>query len=545
MNVAQDALPNVEGTLWENLSPWGMSDRGVLECTSVDLEELQRQWQIAMAPPAIARPPVRRYRGAIQDYKLLQMLMISVKSSRLTPELVTRALTEDFDLLNREQAMALGADSNSLARLVTSTDAGAQLRAFVQMNGVAALEPEEAVLWAIENVPAGGLLAEFAWTRLSLQDEVSMVTESLERTTSVVQDIGCSLALRTLLQTTLVVANTLSQQGHAGYKVKFFLELSNRRLSAEGSSILAIVARSLEVTHERRCRLRFLRMLAVGRSPIPHSSMRRVWSYLDDLQESPWDAVPLLHRCQGCRFDELQDLLQVELWTVKGLQRRLLQYQNVRQPTTSSRQVPIHRQIEELTDAVDRAEWKLNTLQGELREASRRVVTLLGSPLPRGGTNAAQGNAQLTTARDALQSLSVLGSRLQGEMNKIVRRRGIQDAGPYQRGGRWGTWERVDTDGMVLQATSDLDLLRALRRFPLPHDNAAATNAPTTGANSGETEKTVQSIDRHHHLMHGGQDGEYRRDPESGRWVPVGATAAMVARDRGDRGAVAGWFATY
>mmetsp|Transcript_67538 Transcript_67538/g.119884 ORF Transcript_67538/g.119884 Transcript_67538/m.119884 type:complete len:745 (-) Transcript_67538:259-2493(-) len=42
------------------------------------------------------------------------------------------------------------------------------------------------------------------------------------------------------------------------------------------------------------------------------------------------------------------------------------------------------------------------------------------------------------------------------------------------------------------------------------------------------------------HMLHGGQDGEYRRDPETGKWIPLGATASMVARDRENHAAISG-----
>mmetsp|Transcript_137428 Transcript_137428/g.238916 ORF Transcript_137428/g.238916 Transcript_137428/m.238916 type:complete len:877 (+) Transcript_137428:113-2743(+) len=524
---------NCEGTYWQNLSPWEAHSPEVLECTSVDTDELLRQWQIAMAAPAV-HAPVWVPRGAINDQSSLRHLQLMVKSRGLTPEIVTRGLTEDFEALNVDQAFTL----DCIGRQFFDVWIG-QIRAFVQMRGVDALLPEEAVLWAMETSPAGRHMADFAFQYFTLQTEVASVTDKIDKIIGLLQELESSRVLRTLLQTVLIIVNTMSQEEHKAFSLSELSFVTDARLSQRASTLGKLIAENLEVTHMRRERLRFFRMLAVGRVPIANSARRRVWSYLDDLKESPWDVVPLLQRCREfLRLDQFQELLQNDLWDVERLQRNLGRFlRNERQVTDLRRcAARIQEQVQGLTVSADAAQLRLDRFKAELEAAVSHFGALF-----MGGNRGGNSNARrFEDARGLLRGLVDFGSRLELEMVQIEKRRLAQRGHVANRDG----WPVVDTNYYVKHVTMDLDLRRSLHAPPVPRNKlqVAAASKSTEAAAAAVKKSDAKPFA---HILHGGQDGEYRRDLETGKWIPIGATAAMVARDRGDRGAVAGFFSTY
>mmetsp|Transcript_83429 Transcript_83429/g.152619 ORF Transcript_83429/g.152619 Transcript_83429/m.152619 type:complete len:730 (-) Transcript_83429:43-2232(-) len=524
---------NCEGTYWQNLSPWEAHSPEVLECTSVDTDELLRQWQIAMAAPAV-HAPVWVPRGAINDQSSLRHLQLMVKSRGLTPEIVTRGLTEDFEALNVDQAFTL----DCIGRQCFDVWVG-QIRAFVQMRGVDALLPEEAVLWAMETSPAGRHMADFAFQYFTLQTEVASVTDKIDKIIGLLQELESSRVLRTLLQTVLIIVNTMSQEEHKAFSLSELSFVTDARLSQRASTLGKLIAENLEVTHMRRERLRFFRMLAVGRVPIANSARRRVWSYLDDLKESPWDVVPLLQRCREfLRLDQFQELLQNDLWDVERLQRNLGRFlRNERQVTDLRRcAARIQEQVQGLTVSADAAQLRLDRFKAELEAAVSHFGALF-----MGGNRGGNSNARrFEDARGLLRGLVDFGSRLELEMVQIEKRRLAQRGHVANRDG----WPVVDTNYYVKHVTMDLDLRRSLHAPPVPRNKlqVAAASKSTEAAAAAVKKSDAKPFA---HILHGGQDGEYRRDLETGKWIPIGATAAMVARDRGDRGAVAGFFSTY
>jgi hypothetical protein len=519
--------PWPQGSIWDSLRIWDAESPAVLEGFQVNFDALIDQWTVPAHQPALpADEPDHPFGNSITYMNFL----ILVRSLRLTPDLVRHGLCENLDALSLEQTEALcGTVAAELA------ESGGLLHAYVHRNGIEALDnTPAAVLWAVSIIPMWQHLARFAKARHTLPESAAITLHAANELEALAADLGSSRPLRTVLQACLVVGNVLSQQGGARLRVDVLPGLRLRRLHANAPSLLRLIACDLQATHERRCRLRFLRMKAVGAVPIMSHAKKLVWQYLDDLHESPWDAVGLLKRCAKWDFKSHVDDLQSERRSCLQLLSSIQAYQRLAAPGAMPN---IEKQVENLATSSQEA-------ADDMQDCEQRLGVTASSLLDLFGGSARSGVFDVAT--EVLRDLGSFGKYLEIEMNSIARMRKHRSLAQWQRGARWGTWEPVVTDDIVLQKTQDPDIVRLLRN-PLSGDALSAVNAGSDALRvRADREAQRQTPEQKHaQLLHGGPDGEYRRCELTGRWLPIGYAAAVAERDYGERGATAGFFSTY
>jgi hypothetical protein len=445
----------------------------------------------------------------------MNQLEIAVRGTSLTPDLIRRGLNKNLDLLSEEQALAL----NDVVVPHHAATRG-RLHSIVQQDGAESLRDVEQVLWALEDIPQANRLAHFALIRRTLPESISSACEPVHALEDLMQELVSSRALKTLLQACLVSTNVLSQKGNPCLRIDMLPGLSFRRLQANAPSILTLVARSLQRQHDARCRLRFLRMMAVGATPVAEAARKCIWLYLDDLQESPWNVLETLERCKKRNLvDYMTNLQQEEL----PLRQSVDLVQNSRENfnlTYLTSQSCIPEQLASLSVSLQEAVGNVQACKISLPRIAQEVSEFFGAD--RGQMSAGH---KLDYATEVMQNLYCLGQRLEQEKQSIDRKR------RYERSWRQGgetcqKWTAVNTECIVMHRTNDPDLIRAGK------GDHASVHRPES------KQKIAQ-------LLHGGPDGEYRRCELTGTWVPVGFAAAVAERDRGSRGANAGFFVTY
>jgi len=381
----------------------------------------------------------------------------------------------------------------------------------------------------------------------ALEEDVADALRRAQEATDIAEELRASRPLRTVLQTILVVRNILGQQGCPGYTAKSLEHIYCERLPRHAPTtwdpvtglpvapaeswirentptVLLLVARMLEATHARRCRLRFMRMLAVGRFLKSGENICRItWSYLDDLHESPRDAVTLLRKCNMGICD--RDLAGMIVQHVRRLRR--LQAQELSWLREGTVEGLFADQIAELRVRVAEAIQAVEGCGERAAEAAAQFCHLAGE------TRAAQatGAACFDTAGAMLSSLRCLGQRLHVELAGVQeeesrRRLARQPASASSRaraGGRSRTWEPVDTSHLIL-ATRDPELIRELRGgrqgAAAPAPAPEGPRQPTQAKAKAEAKAKVTQPALFANLMHGGQEGQYRRDPVTGKWGP-------------------------
>jgi len=514
--------PYVDGSIWESLQPWQADSPAVLQGLQINFDALLDQWRVAPVQPVVlAQDDV--FFGFRSQFHQLQIIS---RSLRLTPDLVRRGLCEDLDVLSLEQAEALCWMKDLLGEV------RGFLHAHVQRVGAAELEPSMALMLAVDSVPMWAQLATFAKTRHTHADTMAFCLEPCADLQNLVEKLGSSRPLRTVLQACLVATNVMSQSGQSRLTPEDLQRLRGRKIFSNGTSVLTLVARDLQATHERRCRLRFLRMLAVGKAPVVAQLKKLVWVYLDDMQESPWDAVGLL---KSCNVPVCNSQLLVEKQEMAQVLGSIQRYQRLANPGSIhlgdrySQPLVVNQQLRDLASSLQQGMDELDGCQERLTTSANSIVGLFGR----------SANARVTlfeAATDSLQCLYQFGTYLEVEMHALAsaQKRGLG------RTGQWGHWQTVETDHIVLQTTRDLDLVRQMRNPSQDQPEAVpfARAAPDAVADQGPEMQHV-------HLLHGGPDGEYHRCEATGKWVPVGYAAAVAERDRGDRGATAGFFVTF
>ncbi|CAE8635893.1 unnamed protein product [Polarella glacialis] len=340
--------------------------------------------------------------------------------------------------------------------------------------------------------------------------------------------------MRTLLQAILACRNVLGQQGHEGYAIKTFTSISSQRLArhaptsfdpvtgavvtvplswihANNPSVLLLVAQMLESTHEYRCRLRFLRMLAVGRSvPERGNLCKLVWAYLDDLSESPRDVLPLLSGLSQsfCNRD-----LADEISSLAMKYRRFLAHDFVLLEQHQSHGGVFAHQIAALkarfADALDTCDQSCEALAN----SAVQICRLAGEPQ-------AFGAAAFDNTAAVLRSLNFVGSKLKEEMWAVQEKRRVTFSS-VQSGQRSirRRWKTVDTSSHLRMTTHDPDLIRQLRD-PRPHGAKKEDDVALASGTSEEAspEPVAPEQSTYCDLVHGGPAGVYNRDPASGRW---------------------------
>lgn len=528
-------LPSAEGTVWEGLDPWGRaeSDAGLLEGAAIDYDAVRLLWGPLPAPPTAPALRNAARRSALPS-KLAMNAEIAVKATGLTPPLVLRALTEDMDAITPQQAAVLSGELVPMAQ-----EAAAYLHAAVSRSGEESLNTAEAVIWAMHSVPMGITRARLVAQRHTLEQEVADLEGRAEAAEALVAALKACPALRTLMQTILAVRNVLMQEGNPGYELKSLDRLPNERLNrgapttfdatgrpvpvsldwirAQTPSVLTLVSRMLQSTHERRCRLRFMRMMAVGRLMSSDDLRKLTWSYLDDLQASPWDVLQTLEQCtDGCCCREAMEDMSRQQMHLRQLLVHDLRHLAPLLPVTGA----LAEQVEALRGGVSEGLARCEGSADRVAAAATALCRLSGNRRAESGAVA----ARLDAAGEALLSLRALGRRLGQEAAADRSRREKEAQERLQSMGSTGScraWTPVQTDAFLLYQTTDPDLIRQLRGLgarAAPRDPGPPPAAPGPRPDAAEGQEEEARPNRYVDLVHGGAEGSYVRDPGTGRW---------------------------
>lgn len=546
----EHVLSNAEGTMWEGLGLWCTTEaENILEGTVIDYAAISKLWEPMPAPPAPERNQ-RLVRRSLLPAEMSRQAEVAVKGAKLTPDLVRQALTEDMFAISGEQAHVLNAVLAPMAQ-----EASSLLQGAVTERGLASLSNSEAVLWAISGVSAAELRARLVAEQHELDADVAQVRDSVAKAELIVTMLKESRPMRSLLQMILVAKNVLGQAGHAGFQARSFDGISRERLRRQSSttfdpdtgevipvpsywinannpSVLILVAQMMESTYEYRCRLRFLRMFAVGRSGEnaglnDDNVLRNIWSYLDDLSESPRDVLPMLRSCRQSTCDrDLYDFIKSQC----SRYQLMLPYfeQLVQSMTAAETTGRFFNQLQELRARYLAAMDACENSSQELGQLARSLCEL-------GGERGAPGLHAFGGASDVLRSLNFLGQQLEEAMEAVQVKRAAEIATNRAVSGRPARrWQQVDTSH-TLWCTRDPDVIRQLKWVPAPTtlepDSQERSQAQQTPAAAvavaeavqvqgtrRETTSSLSHVDRMHSLMHSGPDGVYVRDPVSGSW---------------------------
>jgi len=509
-----NTMKSAEDTIWEGLDCWGANGTDVLEGTMLDFDRLQELWN-PVQPPVQPQPVM----NTALPVDFIRKAEVAVHSAKLTHELVHKALTMDISCVTSEQAYIL------YAQLVpVASESAAYIHMAVNRRGLDSLTATERVLWTIIQIPVAASRARIVAVQQDLDEDISHVQESIERLESVVMKLKQSRPLRTVLQTLLAVRNFLGQQGWAGYNVSSFDGVQMERIAPltaqmadqtwlreNNPSILVLVAERLQSTHIYRCRLRFLRMITVAKV-VPKDNLRKlVWSYLDDLQESPWDALSVLQDCSPT-------ICSRELYDKFGLMARHFE----RILTADLAAVGVEGLAGEPGNLFSR---QLQTLDVRLEHARNTCLDGCRS-LGTLAKQAARLGGETRNVRDifaaggaVLHSLKTFGIQLRKEMetiqfhHKALALKKWQDTGAQADSCR--KWPLVDTRHLCLMATHDLDIIRYLRSGVVSTQSSANAHQY---ASTARMQQTNRILAHYKDLVHGGIEGVYYRDPETGRW---------------------------
>lgn len=376
--------------------------------------------------------------------------------------------------------------------------------------------------------------------------------EWVDQAASVARQLGSSPSLRTVLQTILAARNILSQKGCPGYTASSLEHLSSERLprhapssvdpltgevvpvsltwiQEHNPSVLTLVSEMLIKTHEHRCRLRFLRMFAIGRLVSIDTLRRQIWSYLDDLHESPWDALALLGNCKRglCDRDRLDDMSGQAMKFRQILRQDFVHLQE----HTSFQNQAVNPHSAFSTQILQLQARFANALQ--ICDDAVEAMTDTAVHICRlGGNHAVLGTRSFEAAGDILQSMRYLGLTLREEMLKCQAKRCAR-AVAVLRSSRCHDkptvrWAPVDTRIHQLMVTVDTDLIRQFRaeggsKSDGPHGSGVQEMDAQGAGGEQENEKMKTKKEEEVHAafydaIHSGPEGVYRRDPLTGKW---------------------------
>eukprot|EP00930_Biecheleria_cincta_P049554 TRINITY_DN34753_c0_g1_i1.p1 TRINITY_DN34753_c0_g1~~TRINITY_DN34753_c0_g1_i1.p1 ORF type:complete len:662 (+),score=128.69 TRINITY_DN34753_c0_g1_i1:42-1988(+) len=541
----EHGLSNAQRTMWEGLGLWGTADaENILEGTVIDFAAISKLWEPMPAPPA-PESFQRSARRSVLPAEFSRQAEVAVKGAKLTADLVRQALTEDMLAISDEQAHILNAVLAPMAQ-----EASALLQGAVTERGISSLSNSEAVLWAISCISAAELRARLVAEQHELDADVAQVRNCVAKAESIVTMLKESRPVRSLLQMILVAKNVLGQAGHVGFQAKSFDGLSRERLrrhtptsfdpetgevipvpsywlNANNPSVIMLVAQMMESTHECRCRLRFLRMVAVGRAAAEaglsdDNVLQNIWSYLDDLSESPRDVLPMLSSCSQCACD--RDLFDYIRGQCSRYQLMLPYFEQLERSMTAAETTGrFFHQLQELRGRYTAAMHVCENSSQELGEVARNLCEL-------GGERGSAGLLAFGGSSDVLRSLRFLGQQLAEAMEVVQVKRAAELAAQRAVSGRpVRRWQRVDTSH-TLWCTRDPEVIRQLKLAPAlateeleSQEHRQGQQAPATAAalveadqEQGAREGTTSSF--HVNLMHSGPDGVYVRDPVSGSW---------------------------
>jgi len=532
-------LSGISGTLWEGMDPWNLEPS--LTC-HIDLQRLQEQWA---APPPRPAPPAatRAARESLLPSRMAENVLIAMRGLHLTPELIRRALMQDLDLLTGEQVLGLAREILPLLAEVLHS-----LRAAVAQHGPASLQPAEALLWSIAALPSGMERVRLAALRISLPEEVAAVEAHVAKAAVVVQRLQDCAALRSLMHAILVIRNILAQQQCAAFPLEALaasMDQERVRRPAGGQansreawfrhhhpSTMRLVAEVVADAHARECRLRFFRIVAVGRILKPNSARKLVWEYLDDLKDGTLEVFPLLASCSTKFFDDgaFSEFRAVKR-QVGVLQSKLVEVQSV--VDEHAQNTALSGQLAELNVCMTEAQRSLAEGIEELDVLAEQVCDFVGEEMK------GQRTYWENSASGAMMGFQHLGALLHDELKAVWAARAReqqQELAAAQSGHQRvvRSWAPVDTSAQELLATSDPDRIRQARA--LRHAAAAGpvTGPATGGSQAVQAEVAGQphSAPRSRGLVHGGVEGAYRRDPQTGLWVRMAAESEVQDHSR-------------
>jgi hypothetical protein len=465
-----------------------------------------------------------------------------VKATRLTEDDVRRALTEDMAAVTAAQARAIFTELSPIAR-----EGADHLRVAVQRHGVGALNQSELVIWVLVNIPHAETRARLLMEQYRVDEEAAHLQESVDEAASLAEGLRSSRALRTVLQTVLTARNVLSQEGCAGYTASSLDHISHERiarhvpsrvdpvtgevmpvsqtwLEEHNPSMLALVSEMLLQTHVYRCRLRFLRMLAVGRV-MPVDTLRcKIWAYLDDLHESPWDALTLLCECKPFLLD-FDHFNQITYQTRNYEMVLRNDFPLLRAHASFRADSCFATQVGEVERRIERAIQIGYIGREKLSDTAIKICRL-------GGDHDVTGMASFSAAEAILQSMKLLGQRLRADMLRRDRRKRECAAADLRRARPKNAptvkWATVDTRAHQLMATRDADLVRELRTKSGSDEDAPTAPRASMDTQGLRQEQETQKSDaekdretRHaafYDTIHTGPEGVYHRDALTGKW---------------------------
>lgn len=528
------------GTIWEGFAPFGvvqgtLDNCGPLQGTEIDVDLLRSFWapRLTISPtPVIVAEPEQR--SVLTDHITLN-IQVAARANALTPDLVRRALTEDWDLLSAEQGIALAKNIAPLADQIEGV-----LLAEVARRGSADLSLPEALLWEIIRVPRGAMRAQVLAECCGLEEELKDMQEHLEKVDDLVLRLRNSRPLKTVLQIALAIRNIMSQHGSEGMECKRLASFKFQKVGhgyqngVPPTSVLELIVRMTEASHARRARLRPHRMMAVGRLAPDDDSKRLVWSFLDDLTSSPWDCLPLLADCSG-------HLVSPEMVSEMRVRGRNLHFMANSQFATVTNAAAVDSgtteawryQLAAARKSVEEAAGILDHSLLRLNAAAKDVNQLFGEAHRRGRAGAPLEGHIYETAQTVLCHLQALGQDLTTEHHRQelerIRAAKVRSLGDDIGRRQARVWPPVDTTMTTLHATSDTDLLRTLGLLMPCRNNPVGTHEGPEGVYERNPATGQWTLQRHGaraqagpagaDLLHGGADGAYQHDPITGRWV--------------------------
>lgn len=537
-------LAHAANSLWDGLSPWGpLGDSAgttaglqPLDHLVLDHQRLRELWMPRAAPHEAS---IRRTAASTLIHaRESQAIEIVIVSNNLTPELVNQALTQNCEAVSVDQAHAI---AQVIAPSVINY--GALVESEVtRRGGSTSLTRPERMIWVLSRVPDAFERMQVLSARHSIVEEVDHATQRADKLESILERLQTSRPFRTVLQVILAVTNILAQCNFAGIRSQDLAILGSRKVGRGKVSLLTLTAENLDATHVRRQRVRFWRMFAVGRCVPEDQARMLVWAYLDDLDESPWDVLPLLQECdsEACNEQAVADI-ETSAANVRALSRRLrLDQVSLRALGHGATSDVWRRQLEEFMASVSTAAENLDGASQRLKDNAEHLRQLFGATQ----TNArVQPRIGSQDASEVLSHLRYLGKSLAEERFRLqceherekARGRDMGRAGPAR------TWAPVDTTLATLQATRDTDLIRSLLARDARRQGGSAAGSrlnagpervfsrcPITGRWRATAERGIaddEATSSASQLLHGGEESLYVRCPDTGRWVPRSTVA--------------------
>eukprot|EP00927_Polykrikos_kofoidii_P025609 TRINITY_DN2297_c0_g1_i3.p1 TRINITY_DN2297_c0_g1~~TRINITY_DN2297_c0_g1_i3.p1 ORF type:complete len:651 (-),score=55.05 TRINITY_DN2297_c0_g1_i3:111-1997(-) len=533
-------LVSSTGTFWEGLNLWNAESSHVLEGTTVDFGLLASLWEPMPQAPASMDGNRNTIERSILPASVSQRAEIVVKASKISPESVRAALTDDVTALTPTQAIVL---ETELLPLIS--EATPYLEVVFGRHGLSRFNETELVFWTVISTPEGTLRARFVAERYRANEELLVAQARAERAEVFVQFLRESKPFRSVLQVILVIRNILTQTGAPGHPCSMFPKLQSERpirphpsptfdpvtrapipidlnwIRENSPSVLRLAAEMLETTHVYRCRLRFLRMMAVGRMLELDQTKRVVWSFLDDLLDSPHDALAQLNHCSSVYNRDLFLDMRLRYERLRRCEQDLVAFLGRGALSDNL----FNQQMKDLNEQVAEAVSGCAFARERLTSAAVDICQLAGVNCE------VQSPALPETAGEVLNHLSALGRDLEGEVLFIrsSRERALEEL----RGGAFEIselrkrpsrrWPLVETNTFGLMSTQDVDLIRRFRtRNHLRHQRArshASGGGQTQQSSGSEEDEPLPRGPAHYvDLVHGGLAGQYKRDPLTGSW---------------------------